>query len=332
MKYGIVGAGLIGKKRAAAIRQAGGEVVAIYDVATGRAEELAATYGAKAVESLDELIRTTGLGAAVIATTNGAVLESAKTLLTAGIHLLIEKPAGRHPADLHELANRATLSGATVRIGFNHRFHPGLQKARELLLSGVIGDLMYLRARYGHGGRRGYDREWRANPELGGGGELLDQGVHLIDLSRWLGGELELEFGRVHTYFWDMPVEDNGFLLLRAPNSAIRAHLHASCTEWKNTFDFEIFGKRGKLQIFGLGGSYGVEELRIYKRPPEGGVPDTEILTYPGEDLSWLKEMQAFEAEIEGKTTDIATVHDAQRAVGIVHEAYRASTTSFAKP
>ena len=101
---------------------------------------------------------------------------------------------------------------------------------------------MFIRARYGHGGRVGYDKEWRAQPELSGGGEFIDQGVHLIDLARWFLGDFNEMQGFAHTYFWNMPVDDNGFLLLKTPKKQV-AFLHASCTEWKNLFSFEIYGK-----------------------------------------------------------------------------------------
>src|SRR5208337_2911945 len=97
----------------------------------------------------------------------------------------------------------------------------------------------------------GNDKEWRADPEISGGGELIDQGVHLIDLSRWFLGDFEIVGGYTDTYFWNMPVDDNGFMALRTKENQM-AWLQVSCTEWKNTFCFEIFGKYGKLQIDGL--------------------------------------------------------------------------------
>ena len=100
-------------------------------------------------------------------------------------------------------------------IGFNHRYHRAFRKAREIFDSGALGEMMFVRGRYGHGGRPGYDKEWRAVPELSGGGELIDQGMHLIDLARWFLGDFEKVQGHIATYFWNMPVEDNGFLLLR---------------------------------------------------------------------------------------------------------------------
>ena len=175
--------------------------------------------------------------------------------------------------------------------------------------AGALGPLLYLRGRYGHGGRLGYDREWRADPAVAGGGELLDQGVHLIDLSRWFLGDFVEVAGRVGTYFWNMPVEDNGFSVLRTAAGQV-AWLHASCTEWKNLFCFEIFGRDGKLQIDGLGGSYGVERLTFYRMLPQMGPPETTIWEYPGEDLSWPSRVRRISA------TCIATGGTAERQPG----------------
>src|SRR6185295_2401631 len=160
------------------------------------------------------------------------------------------------------------------QVGFNHRFHPALQKAREIVDTGALGPLMFIRGRYGHGGRTGYDREWRADPAISGGGELIDQGVHLIDLARWFLGEFPVVEGHAGTYFWDMAVDDNAFLSLRTKANQT-AWLQASCTEWKNMFSFEIYGRDGKLQVDGLGGSYGVERLSYYKMLPKMGPPET---------------------------------------------------------
>jgi predicted dehydrogenase len=188
-------------------------------------------------------------------------------------------------------------AGVRVRVGYNHRFHPALQKARELVDAGACGELMMIRGRYGHGGRTGYDREWRANPEFSGGGELIDQGVHLIDLAGWFLGDFTRIEGHATTSFWDMKVDDNAFLSLRTATGQT-AWLHASCTEWKNLFSFEIYGRTGKLHIEGLGGSYGVERITFYKMLPEMGPPETTAWEFPRGDRSWELEMAAFLEDI----------------------------------
>jgi predicted dehydrogenase len=209
-----------------------------------------------------------------------------------------------------------------VRVGFNHRYHPALLQAFEMVRKGEIGELMFLRGRYGHGGRLGYDREWRADPQKAGGGELIDQGVHLIDLARCFLGEFEEVSGFAHTYFWDMAVEDNGFMLLRTRESRA-AFLHVSCTEWKNLFSLEVYGRNGKLQVDGLGGSYGTERLTHYRMLAQMGPPETAAWEYPGPDRSWSLEFEAFLEDIRLGRAPSAGLEDAMRALEVVEKIYR---------
>ena len=154
-----------------------------------------------------------------------------------------------------------------------------------------------------------------------GGGELLDQGVHLIDLSRWFLGDFSKIQGSVHTYFWDMPVEDNGFLHLENENGQV-AWLQVSCTEWKNLFSYEIFCEKGKLQIDGLGGSYGTERLTCYRMLPRMGPPETTTWEYPFPDMSWKKEFDEFERVISSNEIPSPGLHDAREALKIVSRIY----------
>jgi predicted dehydrogenase len=133
----------------------------------------------------------------VVATLNATLAEISAEAIRAGKHVLVEKPGGISAAQIDELIALAAKLNVRVRVGFNHRYHPAFQKARELFESGALGELMFVRARYGHGGRIGYDKEWRADKKLSGGGELMDQGVHLIDLAGWFLGEFPIIEGDV---------------------------------------------------------------------------------------------------------------------------------------
>jgi predicted dehydrogenase len=214
-------------------------------------------------------------------------------------------------------------------VGFNHRYHPGFLKTRELIANEDLGDLMFIRGRYGHGGRPGYDREWRADPKLSGGGELIDQGVHLIDLAGHFLGEFSVIDGHAATYYWDMPVDDNAFLSLRTATGRT-AWLHVSCSEWKNLFSFELYFRRAKLQIDGLGGSYGLERLAYYRMRPEMGPPDTIIFEFPRGDQSWAIELQEFLTDIrEGRQPDPG-IKEAKAALRVVEAIYAKSSSSAA--
>jgi predicted dehydrogenase len=190
---------------------------------------------------------------------------------------------------------------------------------------------MFMRGRYGHGGRVGYDREWRADPMLSGGGELIDQGVHLVDLAGWfLGGFTHVE-GFAATYFWQMPVDDNAFMTLRTA-SGQAAFLHVSCTEWKNLFSLEIYGRDGKIAIDGLGGSYGVERIAHYHMLPEMGPPETTIHEYPGGDKSWALEFAEFLDDLRLDRQPSAGLPAAYAALDVVEQIYARSNLQALKP
>ncbi len=306
---GIIGCGLIGRKRAQALGPA--RLVACADVVSERAQSLARSGGAElATVDYRQVLSRKDVDMVIVATTNQELSSIASEALETGKHVLVEKPGGRSVEELDLVIASARRSGCLARVGFNHRFHPALRKARELFEAGALGELMFIRGRYGHGGRVGYEKEWRADPARSGGGELIDQGVHLIDLSRWFLGEFSEVNGFAHTYFWTMPVDDNAFLLLKTARRQV-AFLHASCTEWKNLFSFEIYGQDGKVQIDGLGGSYGLERIAHYRMLPQMGPPETTIWEYPMEDRSWRLEFSEFLEDIRWGRTPAASLADA---------------------
>jgi predicted dehydrogenase len=320
---GIIGCGMIGEKRAKALG-GGGRLVACADIDVNRAETLAKSTGAKVFRDWHELVWLSDLDVVIVATLHDSLAEITRTAIEAGKHVLVEKPAARTAAELEPVMAAAAKHGVKVHVGFNHRYHRSLRKAKEIVNTGALGEMMYIRGRYGHGGRIGYDKEWRSKAELSGGGELIDQGPHLIDLSRWFLGDFSEVKGFAHTYFWDMPVDDNGFMLLKTAKKQV-ALLHASCTEWKNLFSMEIYGKDGKLDLSGLGGSYGVEKLTWYRMLPEMGPPETTSWEYPMWDDSWAVEVADFFEDIRLGRTPAAGLVDAHEALKIVEEIYRES-------
>jgi predicted dehydrogenase len=321
----IIGCGLIGQKRAKTLAATGSHLLACVDQIQERAESLAKQHpGCIAYTDWRAVMNRPDIDAVIISTLHASLAEIGLAAVQAGKHILMEKPAGRRARELDPIIAAAGETGALIRVGFNHRYHRAFRKARELVDQNALGDLMFIRARYGHGGRVGYDKEWRAQPELSGGGELIDQGVHLIDLARWFLGDFTDIQGHAHTYYWDMPVDDNGFLMLKTPKKQV-AFLHASCTEWKNTFSFEIYGQQGKIDINGLGGSYGVERIRFYKMSAQMGPPETFIWEYPMADDSWEVELAEFVEDIKQKRQPSVGIHDAHAALTIVEEIYRIS-------
>ena len=196
---GIIGCGLIGQKRAKALGN--GRLVACADLNENAARTLALTHGAKIFTKWQDLILLKEVDIVIVATLHDSLAEITLGSIKAGKHVLVEKPAARIPKELVTVMAAAEQSNVKVHVGFNHRYHRAFRKARELFDSGVLGELMFIRARYGHGGRIGYEKEWRAKPEASGGGELIDQGPHLIDLSRWFLGDFTDVHGFANTFF-----------------------------------------------------------------------------------------------------------------------------------
>ena len=322
LNLGIVGCGLIGRKRAQALGP--GKLVACSDAVFSRAQALAAAHGAQAVPDWRDLVSRPEVQAVVVATTHDWLAPVTLAAVEAGKHVLVEKPAARRASELEPVLQAARARGVLVRVGFNHRFHPALLKAHQMFVDGAVGPLMYVRARYGHGARVGYEKEWRARPEVSGGGELIDQGMHLIDLARWFAGEFVQVDGLAGRWFWDMPVEDNAFLLLRTAEQKV-AFMHCSCSEWKNLFSFEVFGRDGKLEVQGLGGSYGVERLTHYRMLPEMGPPDTVAWEFPRGDDSWAAELADFYQDVALGRQPAPGLSDAMAALRVVERIYEVS-------
>ena len=294
-KVGIVGCGLIGKKRADNL--AGSELVIVADKDEEKAKELSSEHNCKHSTDYMDVINSDA-DIVIVSTSNDVLVEVALAAVKNGKHILLEKPCARNAEEFKKLLDAAEGKNIKIKTGYNHRYHPAILKAKELIEKKEFGELMYIRARYGHGGRPGYDKEWRAKKEISGGGEMLDQGCHLIDLGRMFLGDFEDAKGYCKTYFWNMDVEDNCFALLKTKKGQIM-QLHASWTEWKNLFSFEIFCRNAKLEITGLGRSYGTETLIVYKMKPEMGIPDKEVFTFEDEDVSWQQDFEALVQAIE---------------------------------
>jgi predicted dehydrogenase len=321
MNVAIIGCGNVGMKRALSLGD--NKLIIAVDPDLSKAEKVVSAVGTKNFSSDPfNAILHKDVELVIISTTNEHLANLTLAAVENKKHVLVEKPAARNSEELLPIIQEAEKNNVFVKVGFNHRFHPALMKAKEIVESGAIGELMFIRGRYGHGGRIGYEKEWRADPKQSGGGELIDQGVHLIDLSRWFLGDLDVLNSYLHTYFWNMPVEDNAFLTLKSATDKI-AWLHVSCTEWKNMFSFEIYGEHGKLIIDGLGGSYGPEILTYHQMTSKMGIPNTRIIDYSSKpDASWKLELDYFIKCIHHQTIPKGNISDALKALNIVKSVY----------
>lgn len=323
LRIGIVGAGYMGEKRQRAIKEtAMGKVLAVADIYTKKAKSLAKNSGADVYADWKKLVARPDLDIIIVSTPNNLTAKVVVEAFKNKKHVLCEKPMGINVKEAKTILSASQKAKRLLKVGFNHRFHPGIYKAKQLFKKGVIGKPLFLRARYGHGGRWRMEKEWRLKKSISGGGELLDQGIHVIDLFRWFAGDFKKAFGVTDRKFWKGDVEDNAFVILE--KNSVTAMMHASLTQWKNLFSFEVFGDKGFLQIEGLGGSYGKEKLTFGKRPEKFGKPKMIIEEF-GEDTSWREEWKNFIGAIRGKNKLIGNGEDGLEANKIVEAIYKSS-------
>ena len=320
LKFAFIGCGLIANKRASTISK--NSIKGCFDINKTKAKMFAKKFNCKSYNDYMRLIEESSV---VIVSTPHRYLDKYTLLsLKSGKHVLVEKPAAINSLKIKNLLRKSNnLKKLKIQVGYNHRFHPSIIKALKMIKKNTIGDIMYIRSRYGHGARKNYDKEWRMNKFISGGGELIDQGSHIIDLSRIILGEFVKVDSTLNNFFWKSRVEDNAFLTLKTINNKV-AFLHASCTEWKNKFSFEIFGKKGKLEINGLGGSYGDEKLYYYKMSKNLGKPSLKIWNYSSKkDISWKNELSDFIHSIKFNKKVSCGLNDAYMNMKIIDKCYK---------
>jgi|SRR5262245_47317329 len=324
----VVGCGLIGSRRARITASHPDSTLAgVVDVREEAARALAVESGTRWLTDWTRVVADPGVDVVVVSTSNDQLMPIGVAALEAGKDVLIEKPMGRNLAEALRLEHAAAATGRRLKIGFNHRYHPAIARAREQVERGDIGEPINARVRYGHGGRAAYEREWRGDPARAGGGELTDQGVHVLDLLQCFLGTPRDVTCVTQTAHWPMePLEDNAFALLRYPSGVV-ALFHTSWTQWKNLFSFELFGRDGHVVVEGLGGSYGVETLTVGRRRPEGGVPDVEQMTYPGPDESWRLEWDEFVGGLLRGEPYQGTPADGVAVMSVLRSLYESATS-----
>jgi predicted dehydrogenase len=329
LRFAIIGCGSAGRKRSAAL--SAGSVQVACDSSLPQAAEIAKQHdGCRPTVSSNDVFRDPEIDAVIICTPHASLATLALRALKAGKHVLVEKPGAITSASLREIQAVSDQTGLLVRVGFNHRYHPAFQKAYELVATENLGNPMFVRARYGHGGRIGFEKEWRGQPYQNGGGNLLDMGIHLIDLARSFLGEFVSAEGKLLNFFWKIPVEDNAFLHLRTADNR-SAWLHSSYTEWKNLFSFEIYFHDAKLQIDGIGRSYGAGRLYYHRMLPQMGPPDTIVFDFPDQDPTWALELDDFQKDISMGRPPHPGLTEAIKALELIEEIYRKNSPEKAR-
>lgn len=242
-----------------------------------------------------------------------------------------EKPPGRNWEEFSAIAQAAREEpGRVLAFGLNHRLHPAIEAAKAMVGEGGLGEILYLKGTYGKSGGLRYRENWRTKQEISGGGILLDQGIHMLDLFCHFLGPLTVVEAVLVDSFWRCSVEDNAFVLLRSAQG-VPAFLHSSATLWKHTFRLEIGLRDGYLVASGLlskTGSYGREQLVIGRRQFEDealalGNPREEIIQFD-RDESWEREVQEFlQAVEEGRPVRYGTLEAAENVMAILREVYQ---------
>jgi predicted dehydrogenase len=328
LRAGIIGYGYMGQIRQKNISDHPDlELVGICDPARS---DLISKQNIPVAERWEDFI-SADLDLVFACTPNNLIPEVAIKALNKGLHVFCEKPPGRNLSDIQRIhAAELANPGCRLLFGFNHRHHPGITDAKAIIDSGALGDILTLRGVYGKGAGYDYHTSWRNDPEVGGGGILLDQGIHMLDLFRLFVGDFSEVIGMRGITAFDVSVEDNAFVLLRTELGQM-AQLHSSATSWKHTFRLEIGCEKGYLVISGLlskTGSYGRETLIVGRRPGPGergavGNPREET-TYYDSDPSWdIEVAHLVECIQENKPVQKGTSADALRVMEMIDRIYR---------
>ena len=330
LRVAVVGAGWAGTQRAAT---AGGhprtQVSLVVDPDQDAAKRLAEQYN---VDFRTDTAPVTSAEAdlVVVATPHAHLAEVTIAALEGGCHVLVEKPMGRSVSEAVTMAASAANAARILKVGSNHRYHPALTRAHAYFSEGVIGAIVNIRARYGHGGRPGGSSEWRESREISGGGQLTDHGLHVLDLVHWFAGEPKEVFSFMQTAVWPIaPLEDSAFALMRF-ESGVVASVHTAWTQWTDLFSFEVFGTQGSLTVEGLGGRYGKETLTVARRKVDGGRPYTETTVFDDEDISWAAEWSEFVDAVEDGRPYMGSAQDGLTVMNMLDAVYRSAEAGAA--
>ncbi len=267
--------------------------------------------------------------AIVVATPNFITPTAIISALDAGKHVFSEKPPGRTIKDIENIIEAEKRNpGLKLKFGFNHRYHAGIQEAKRIIDSGRLGHILWVRGIYGKAGQLGFEDTWRSSRETAGGGVLLDQGIHMLDLFRFFCGDFVEIKSMVSTSFWDIDVEDNAFALLRDAKGRT-AMLHSSSTHWKHRFSLEIYLSEGYLSVNGILSStrsYGDETISVARHKFSEHIPvgkPTEEIIYFDTDPSWELEIKDFvDCILNDTPVTSGTSDDAIKAMKMVYAIY----------
>jgi 1,5-anhydro-D-fructose reductase (1,5-anhydro-D-mannitol-forming) len=280
--------------------------------------------------SHDAIINDSNIDAVIVCTPNFLNKELTIRALNAGKHVFCEKPPAFTANDVEEIREAESRSGGIkLMYGFNHRHHDSIIRMKEIVDSGKFGKIIWMRGRYGKSVTKDYFSQWRAKKKLSGGGILIDQGIHMLDLFLYLGGNFDTIKAEVSNLYWNSEIEDNAFVILKDSKTGLAASLHSTMSQWRHLFSLEVFMEKGYMVLNGLitsTMSYGEEVLSIAKNrsvAPAATWKD-EVKTQYLTNSSWRYEMQYFFEAIENDSSvEIGNSQDALKLMKIIDEIYK---------
>ena len=330
MKVGIVGYGVVGKTRFHSIvKNTPYKVTAISENNSIARKDIPKNIDV--FEDYQSLIEQSNVDIVFISLPNKFAANATVLSLKKGLHVFCEKPPARTLAQLEVvLLVSQQHPGLKLMYGFNHRFHHSVEEAKLIIEENSLGRLINMRGVYGKSQMISFNQtDWRTRREESGGGILLDQGIHMLDLMRYLSGEDFSEiFSFIDNAFWNFDVEDNAYVLMKSKTGVV-AQLHSSATQWRHLFNLEITMEQGSLVLGGLltgSKSYGDETLTIIKADPENdkGAPRESISKY-NEDVSWNNEIKYFAKSLTEKSPITrGSINDAIETMKLIEKIYKA--------
>ncbi|MGL1887868.1 MAG: Gfo/Idh/MocA family oxidoreductase [Reichenbachiella sp.] len=329
IKVGIAGFGKIGQVRANQIaNNPKAKVVAVYDI--NEPETLSNEI--KFCTSFEELLEQ-DLDAVFVCTYNNVLADFTVASLSSGRHVFCEKPPAKTTEELKVVMEAERSSGLVLKYGFNHRYHYSVMEAKKIVDSGEMGKLLWLRGVYGKAGSIDYDKNWRNYKNYSGGGILMDQGIHMLDLMRYFSNQKFTKINSfVTTSYWNIEAEDNAFAIMQSEEK-VTATLHSSATQWSHKFLLEMCFEEGYINLDGILSntrSYAPEKLIVGRREFEDitfamGKPK-ETTTYFENDDSWKLEVEEFLNAVDGSgEITNGTSQDAFDTLSLVESIYESS-------
>ena len=326
LKVGIAGYGVVGKRRKECVdRHSDLQMVGICDrTFTSSRREV---DGLRFYNNYKHLLEE-DLDILFVCLTNEVAPEVTIAGLESGLHVFCEKPPSRSVEDIAKVI-QIEMNHPELKLmyGFNHRYHESVVEAFRIIQSKELGKVINLRGVYGKSQLITFNQSnWRTKRKIAGGGVLLDQGIHMVDLMRLFAGEFKEVHSFVCNNHWNYDVEDNAYAIMKT-KSGVVAMLNSSATQWRHSFHLDINLEKGSLILGGIlsgSKSYGAETLTIVTADPkrDNGIPIEQVFRY-NEDPSWFAEVKEFVSCIlEERKINSGTSQDALETMKLVYKIY----------